>query len=71
MGLCNGLLWWYWPEAHGYWVSPFGIFLCGFSLVCDVAYPFVLWTVRQGEEVLPDGRLICGGRGGAAKLKSR
>ncbi|KAK8105423.1 hypothetical protein PG999_008782 [Apiospora kogelbergensis] len=58
MGVCSGLLWWYWPEAHSYWTLPMSIFMCGLSFACDVAYPFVLWRVRQTEKMLPDGRLI-------------
>lgn len=58
MGLCNGVLWWYWPEAHSYWTQPMSIFMCGLSLMCDVIYPYVLWRVRQTEIVLPDGRLV-------------
>ena len=58
MGLCNGLLWWYWPEAHSYWTLPLSIFMCGLSFAFDVAYPFVLWRVRRTEKVLADGRLV-------------
>ncbi|KAJ9149325.1 hypothetical protein NKR23_g4203 [Pleurostoma richardsiae] len=58
--LCNGALWWYWPEAHGYFVNPFGIFLDLTWLLCDLAYPFLLWKVRQTERALADGRLISG-----------
>lgn len=56
MNLCSGLLWWYWPAAHGYFVNPFAIFLCGLALGCDIIYPVVLYKVRGQEIVLPDGR---------------
>ncbi|ORY58490.1 uncharacterized protein BCR38DRAFT_447456 [Pseudomassariella vexata] len=60
MGLCNALLWWYWPEAHGYFLHPLGVFMCGLSLLCDLSYPFLLWQVRRTERMLPDGRLVAG-----------
>jgi hypothetical protein len=60
MGVTNGLLWWYWPEAHGFWASPFGIFICGLSFLCDTAFGVVLWEVRKTERTLPDGRLVRG-----------
>ncbi|KAK3376482.1 hypothetical protein B0T24DRAFT_550162 [Lasiosphaeria ovina] len=59
--LCNVLMWWYWPEAHGFIVSPFAVFLWATAIACDVAYPLVLWQVRRLEQVLPDGRVIAGG----------
>ncbi|KAI0121315.1 hypothetical protein BJ170DRAFT_704402 [Xylariales sp. AK1849] len=58
MGFCNGVLWWYWPEAHSYWISPLGIFLCGLSLICDLVYPIVLWQIHASEKKMPDGRLV-------------
>lgn len=71
MGVSNGVLWWYWPEAHGYWVSPLGVFLCGTALIADVVYPFLLYEVRQYEISLSDGRLIRGDRRGQIKPKLR
>lgn len=60
MILCNGLLWWYWPAAHGYFLNPFGIFLSGTALMCDIIYPVVLYQVRKTEIVLADGRCVAG-----------
>lgn len=56
--LCNAVMWWYWPEAHGFVVSPLGVALWGTAVVCDLVYPFVLWRVRKTEMVAPDGRII-------------
>ncbi|KAI1089682.1 hypothetical protein F5B19DRAFT_485063 [Rostrohypoxylon terebratum] len=58
LGFCSALLWWYWPEAHSYFVHPMSIFIGGLSLICDLVYPLVLWHVRQTERVMADGRLI-------------
>jgi len=58
--LCNVVMWWYWPEAHGFIVSPLGIVLWGVPLACDMAYPFLLWRVRRTEVVLPSGRVVRG-----------
>jgi hypothetical protein len=58
LGVCNAILWHYWPEAHGYFVNPLGMFLCGTALLCDLVYPFALWQVRKTEVALPDGRLV-------------
>ncbi|KAL1853917.1 hypothetical protein Daus18300_011659, partial [Diaporthe australafricana] len=58
MGVCNAILWYYWPEAHGYFLNPLGMFICGTALLCDLVYPFALWQVRQTEVALPDGRII-------------
>lgn len=58
MGVCNAILWYYWPEAHGFFLNPLGIFLCGTALLCDMVYPFALWQVRKTEVALPDGRLV-------------
>lgn len=54
------LLWWYWPEAHGFVFHPLGIVLIGTSIVCDIAYPFLLQHVRLTERVLPDGSVVAG-----------
>ncbi|KAH8759819.1 hypothetical protein F5883DRAFT_465559 [Diaporthe sp. PMI_573] len=58
LGVCNAILWHYWPEAHGYFVNPLGMFICGTALLCDLVYPFALWQVRKTEVALPDGRLV-------------
>lgn len=54
------LLWWYWPEAHGFVLHPLGIFIIGTATCCDIAYPFVLAHVRSTERVLPDGTVVAG-----------
>ncbi|OAQ92130.1 PaxB protein [Purpureocillium lilacinum] len=54
------LLWWYWPEAHGFVWHPLSIIIVGTSMACDVAYPFVLAHVRKTERVLPDGTVVAG-----------
>ncbi|TVY18345.1 Terpene cyclase andB [Lachnellula arida] len=56
-----GAMWYMWREAHEYFMSPFGIFLWGTALVCDLIYPFVFAEIRKTEEVLPDGRKVAGG----------
>lgn len=74
MGLpvSTALLWWYWPEAHGFVLNPLGIFLIGTATLCDVVYPFVLRHVRLSEKVLPDGRIVAGaGIGEGAEEKKR
>lgn len=58
MLVCNGILWHWWPEAHGYFTNPFGIFMCGTSLLSDIVYPFVLRKVRQTEKILAGGRIV-------------
>ncbi|ROV91976.1 hypothetical protein VSDG_07587 [Cytospora chrysosperma] len=62
--LSNTILWHWWPEAHGYFVNPLGIFICGTALLCDVLYPFALWHVRRTEVILPDGRIVSAGKSG-------
>ncbi|KAH7025033.1 uncharacterized protein B0I36DRAFT_251341 [Microdochium trichocladiopsis] len=69
MQLAPGLLWWYWPEAHGFWLSPLAIFMSGFSILCDLAYLFVLRSVRKTEVKLPDGRLVAGDSPESVKVK--
>jgi hypothetical protein len=44
------LLWWYWPEAHGYVWQPLSVIFIGTGIACDVAYPFVLAHVRRVEQ---------------------
>ncbi|KAH8812525.1 hypothetical protein F5884DRAFT_832161 [Xylogone sp. PMI_703] len=58
--LCYGWGWYFWREAHEYFMSPFSIFLWVTGLTCDLVYPFVLWQVRKSEKVLPDGRKVRG-----------
>ena len=41
-------------------MSPFGIFLWGTGLVCDLIYPFVLYQVQKTEKVLLDGSRVRG-----------
>ncbi|KAH8706354.1 hypothetical protein BGZ61DRAFT_219710 [Ilyonectria robusta] len=54
------LLWWYWPEAHGFVLHPLGVFIIGTATCCDIAYPFVLAHVRSTERILPDGTVVAG-----------
>lgn len=49
-----------WRDAHEYFMSPFGIFLWGTALVCDLVYPFVFAQVRKTEKILPDGSKVAG-----------
>lgn len=37
-----GWAWWFSMEAHGYFVSPFALFLWAGGFICDAAYAFVL-----------------------------
>lgn len=55
-----GCMWYLWREAHEYFMSPFGIFLWGTALVCDLIYPFVFAEVRKTEDVLEDGSKMAG-----------
>ena len=61
-----GWAWYFWREAHEYFMSPFGIFLWATGLVCDLIYPFVFYHIRKTEKVLPDGRKV---RGASVILK--
>lgn len=54
------LLWWFWPEAHGFVFHPISVIIVGTSLLCDLAYPFLLAHVRATERVLPDGTIVAG-----------
>lgn len=54
------LLWWYWPEAHGFIFHPVSIIIMVTVLICDLAYPFVLAHVKARERVLADGSVISG-----------
>lgn len=66
--LCNLVMWWYWPEAHEFIVSPLAAAVWGTSLACDAAYPFLLWRVRRTERILPNGQVV---RGDETKQKSQ
>lgn len=66
-----GWLWWYWTDAHEYFMSPFALFLWVGGFVCDAAYAFVLWRIRQMERVLDDGRKEDGGDVGDSHGKKR
>lgn len=65
------ILWWHWPEAHGFVLHPLSIILIGTGLVCDIAYPFLLAHVRTTERVLPDGMIISGYEATSAEEKKR
>ncbi|KAF2197639.1 hypothetical protein GQ43DRAFT_434973 [Delitschia confertaspora ATCC 74209] len=47
-----------WPEANAFWVNPFAICLWVTVLVADLAYPFILSKVQEGELILKDGRKV-------------
>ncbi|EFW98599.1 hypothetical protein CMQ_4451 [Grosmannia clavigera kw1407] len=49
LGLANGILWWYWPEAHCYFSQLPAILLNGTALVCDITYGYVLSRYRSVE----------------------
>ncbi|KAH6897343.1 hypothetical protein B0T10DRAFT_182840 [Thelonectria olida] len=66
-----GLLWWYWPEAHGFVWHPLGVFFIGTAACCDIAYPFVLAHVRSTERVLADGSVVAGEENEVAVEKKR
>ena len=57
---CNLLLWWYWPEAHGYVWDALSIIILASVTICDLAYPFVLAYVRTTERTLPGGTIVAG-----------
>lgn len=69
------LLWWHWPEAHGFVFHPVGLIIMGTSLICDLSYPFLLAHVKKTERVLPDGTVVAGNSGlgqlGEADKKER
>jgi len=52
------LLWWHWPEAHGFVLQPASCTIVGVTMICDLIYPFVLAQVQATEEMLPDGTII-------------
>jgi hypothetical protein len=54
------LLWWFWPEAHGFVFDPWSIVIVGTSLICDLAYPILLAHVKATERCLPDGSIVAG-----------
>jgi hypothetical protein len=56
-----GWAWYFWREAHEYFMSPFGVFIWGSGLVLDLAYAIIFWKVKITEEVFSDIRKIQGG----------
>lgn len=58
--LVYGWEWYFWREAHGYFMSPFALFLWVSSLICDCIYPYALWVIKSTEHVLKDGRKLAG-----------
>lgn len=54
------LLWWHWPEAHGFVLHPLSVIMLVLILICDIPYPFLLAHVMSTETVLPDGRITSG-----------
>jgi hypothetical protein len=69
MHLNYGWMWYFWTEAHEYFMNPFAVLLWATALVCDVAYPFVFAQIRKSEKVSEDGRKIAGFRGTADQKK--
>ncbi|KAK4203559.1 hypothetical protein QBC40DRAFT_274519 [Triangularia verruculosa] len=53
-----GWEWYFWTEAHEYFMSPFGMFLWVTCLVSDCVYPFALWKIQKTEVLLADGRKV-------------
>jgi hypothetical protein len=41
-------------------MTPFAIFLCGTAILCDLAYSFVLASVKGTELALANGRRVSG-----------
>lgn len=58
LGGSSAILWYWWPEAHGYLTNPFGMFMLGTAMLTDFIYPFCLWNVRQTEVILSGGRIV-------------
>jgi hypothetical protein len=69
-GMCMNYGWarYFWREAHEYFMDPFGIFLWGTGLVCDLIYPFILYQVRKA---LPYGRRVREDDGTQSKVGKR
>jgi len=53
-----GWAWYFWTEAHEYFMSPFAIFLWATGFVCDILYGYALWHIQKTETVMEDGRKI-------------
>jgi len=64
-------LWYAWPEAHDYVITPFACVLLATSLVADVVFAFVFARVRKTEVILPDGRRIARSKAEVAHSKTR
>lgn len=58
LDLNYGWAWYFWREAHGYFMSPFAIFLWGTGLVRDLAYPLLYLQAQRTTKVLHDGRKV-------------
>ncbi|OAQ97685.1 hypothetical protein LLEC1_05818 [Akanthomyces lecanii] len=66
-----GLLWWYWPEPHGFIFHPLSYIIMLPTFACDFAYPFLLAHVRKTEKVLPNGMVVAGGGDATGSKKSQ
>ncbi|KAH8592131.1 hypothetical protein B0O99DRAFT_654043 [Bisporella sp. PMI_857] len=66
-----GTCWYFWRESNEYFMSPFSIFLWGTGLICDLAYPFVLYKLRRTERVGPDGSKTAGDNSISTGRKTR
>lgn len=60
--LVYGWEWYFWREAHEYFMSPFAIFLWVISLIYDCVYPYAMWRIEKRERVLGDGRKLPGNK---------
>lgn len=56
-----GYAWWAWPEAYGYVAHPFAVVMMVSWVLADLAYFAVLYSVKQTEVVMADGRKVQGG----------
>jgi hypothetical protein len=66
----QALMWWYWPEAHGFFVNPVAVWLMSLCMLSDIVYPFVLARVRRTERVMPDGSIVCGSSAAGVERQS-
>lgn len=59
--------WWVWPEAHGYVANPVAVVMMMTWVLADLACLVVLYSVKQTEVVLADGRKVRGDEGKTGK----
>lgn len=51
-------MWYYWREAHEYFLNPFVVLMWITALICDLVYPFVFAYFRRSESISADGRKV-------------